>query len=583
MTVNGSTPEYDFIICGGGTSGCVIAGRLAECRDVSILVIEAGQHNEDLENTKMAGGWANLLDRETDWNIVSEKGSGILDRKVKLSRGKYLGGCSGCNGTLCIRGSKLDFDDWQLEGWSGEEFFAYMKKAENFHAKPWFKTDTQLHGYDGPLHMEPHDLAPISELVLESMISSGLPRDDDMFSHGTNPHGCGHALRTVHQGVRTTGADFITNGQAKPNITILTETHVDKVLFERSTAGELRATGVKVIQPGGVAAEIRAKREVIVCGGAYCSPTILNRSGLGRKEDLERHGIEVLADLPGVGQNLMDHVIAFMFYETEQEGLTNDHLVYHGDAAATSYKLWKDTKTGFLSTFPFGVFAFARLDDRLNDSDLWKSAPRKPGRDPMGLAPSQPHVELWNTECYGGPKQYDQFPIDQKYAFSMVAELFAPRSRGHVKLKSVDPLETPEVDCGYLTDPLDLEVLAEGCRLANEVLMNGSATKNIVKGSWPPDLNHHTYTTREEWKPHILQNATTCYHASGTCAMGKADNPAAVLDEKLLVRGVTGLRVADCSVMPVLHGGHTQMPAYGIGEKCADLIKAHWEDLLRTK
>ncbi|KAH6643454.1 GMC oxidoreductase [Truncatella angustata] len=579
MGSGGEQLEYDFIICGGGTSGCVIAGRLAECQNVNVLVIEAGQHNENLENTQMAGGWSQLFDKETDWNIVCERGYGIDDRQVKLSRGKFLGGCSGCNGTLCIRGSKQDFDDWGLEGWSGEEFFGYMQKSETFHSKPWLKSSSKLHGYDGPLHIEPHDLAPISERVLESMISKGMPLDDDMFTHGENPHGCGHVLRTVHQGVRTTGADFITNNRAKGNITILVETHVDKIMFERSPSGELRATGVKVIKPDGSPAEIAASKEVIISGGTYCSPNILNRSGLGSKEELERLGIEVLIDLPGVGQNLMDHLIVFMFYETEQEGLTNDRLAYHGDGLANSYKMWKDTKTGFLATFPFGAFAFARLDDRLADSELWNSAPRQPGRDPMGLTPQQPNVEFWNTECYGGPRQYDQFPIDNKHAFSMIAELFAPRSRGSVKLKNADPLVGPEVDCGYLTDPLDVEVLAEACRFGNEIIMNGKGTKDVVKGSWPPNLAHHKYTSREEWIPYVRENATTCYHASGTCAMGKADNPAAVVDEKLRVRGVKGLRVADCSIIPTLHGGHTQMPAYGIGEKCADLIKLHWTDM----
>ncbi|KAK9419017.1 putative GMC oxidoreductase [Seiridium unicorne] len=502
--------EYDFIVCGGGTSGCVIAGRLAECENVKVLVIEAGQHNENLENSHMAGGWSQLFGKETDWNIICEEGAGIHDRQVKLSRGKYLGGCSGCNGTLCIRGCKQDFDDWNLQGWSGDEFFGYMQKSESFHSKAWFKATSKLHGDDGPLHLEPHDLAPISERVMESMISEGMPLDHDMFSHGENPHGCGHVLRTVHQGVRTTGADFITRDRARGNVTILVETHVEKILFERTTSGELRASGVRVIRPDGTPAEITASKEVIVSGGAYCSPNVLNRSGLGRKQDLERLGIDVLVDLPGVGQNLMDHLIVFMFYETEQKGLTNDHLAYHDNGIATSYKLWKDNKTGFLSTFPFGAFAFARLDDRLADSELWTSAPRKPGRDPMGLTPRQPNVEFWNTECYGGPKQFDQFPIDHKYAFSMIAELFAPRSRGTVKLKSTNPLDGPEVDCGFLTDPLDVEVLAEACRFGNEIITKGKGTKDIVKGSWPPNLTHHKYTTREEWIPYVRENATTC-------------------------------------------------------------------------
>jgi choline dehydrogenase-like flavoprotein len=382
--------------------------------------------------------WSQLFDKETDWNIVSVPGNGVNERQVKLSRGKYLGGCSGCNGTLCIRGSKQDFDDWNMEGWSGDEFFGYMRKvgvraiysswylearcfdldwnqqAETFHTKSWFKTDPELHGYDGPLHIEPHDLAPISDLIMRSMISKGMPLDHDMFTHGNNPHGCGHAPRTVYNGIRTTGADFITKGLLRDNVTVLVNTHVDKVLLERCSDGELRATGVRVVQPDGTREDITATKEVIVNGGSYCSPNILNRSGLGRKDDLERLGIEVLADLPGIGQNLMDHLIVFMFYETERKELTNDHLAYHDNAISSSYQQWKDSKSGFLSTFPFGIFAFARLDDRLADSAVWNSATRQPGRDPMGLTPHQPNVEFWNTECYGGPKQYDQFPTDHK-------------------------------------------------------------------------------------------------------------------------------------------------------------------------
>jgi choline dehydrogenase-like flavoprotein len=282
--------------------------------------------------------------------------------------------------------------------------------------------------------------------------------------------------------------------------------------------------------------------------------------------------------------------IVFMFYETEKEGLTNDFHVYHDDNLAKTYQQWKEHKSGFLSTFPFGSFAFARIDDRLKDEPLWRDAPRQPGRDPMGLTPKQPNIEFFTTECYGGPKQYNQFPIDHKHAFSMIAELFAPKSRGTVKLKSKDPKENPIVDCNYLSDPLDMLVLTEACRFGNEIVMNGAGTKDIVKGSWPPNLKHHTYKTREEWIPYVKEHATTCkspilewrlhvtdkigYHASGTCAMGKDDM--AVLDNKLRVKGVAGLRVADCSVMPTLHGGHTQMPAYGIGERCADFIKETW-------
>lgn len=218
----------------------------------------------------------------------------------------------------------------------------------------------------------------------------------------------------------------------------------------------------------------------------------------------------------------------------------------------------------------------------------------------MGLTPKQPNVEYFTTECYGvrwnlispsflsppkpqllthrtriqGPKQYIDYPVDHKHVFSMITELFSPRSKGSVTLSSRDPLANPVVDHNYLSDPLDLLVLSEGVRLGNEIVTRGAGTRDLVKGSWPSNLTHHTHTNREDWVPYVKQHATTCYHAAGTCRMGREGDGEAVLDEKLRVRGVKGLRVADCSVMPTLNGGHTQMPAYGIGEKCADMVIA---------
>lgn len=401
-------------------------------------------------------------------------------------------------------------------------------QAETFHEKPWFKTAKDVHGYDGPLHIEPHDLAPISDLIKESMIDQGLPLDHDMFTTGETPHGCGHCPRTVYKGIRSTGADFITNDYARKNITILPNSTVDRVLLETGSEG-IKATGVAVVRTlDGTKSEFKARKEVIISAGSYCSPAILLRSGIGAKEEVEKHGIESIIDLPGVGKNLMDHLVSllpiytymdiltikkkivFIFYETDKPNITNDHLVYHGTAFADSYKLWKEQKTGFLSTFPFGIFAFARLDDRLANEPLWNSAPREPGRDPMGLTPKQPNIEFFTTECYGGPKQFDKFPGDNQHAFSIIAELFAPKSRGSVTLKDKDPLQNPVVDCNYLAHPLDVLVLSEACRFANEIVMKGKGTKDIVKGSWPADLSHHTYTTREEWVPYVKQNATTC-------------------------------------------------------------------------
>ena len=200
----------------------------------------------------------------------------------------------------------------------------------------------------------------------------------------------------------------------------------------------------------------------------------------------------------------------FIFYETEKPGLTNDHLLYGQGAMAESYRLWKEEKRGALSTFPFGAFAYARLDERLKGNPLWDKADCEPGRDPMGLTPTQPNIELFMTECYGGPKKFEDIPGENKSAFSIIPELFAPKSRGSVRIKSADPFEIPIVDHNYLADPLDVLILSEACRFANETVVQGAGTKDIVKGSWPPKLTHHAHTSREDWVPFVKDHATTC-------------------------------------------------------------------------
>ncbi|KAI5357259.1 Putative glucose-methanol-choline oxidoreductase, FAD/NAD(P)-binding domain superfamily [Septoria linicola] len=570
--------DYDYIVCGGGTSGCVVAARLAEDPHVRVLVIEAGGHNKDLDNVHMVGGCGQIYGTKHDWKLVSVPQKHANDRVLELHRGKFLGGSSGVNGALCIRGAKQAFDNWNLPGWSGEEVFAAMRKSENFHGKEWFEHAPGAHGDRGPLHIEPHDFAPISHLILESMQAKGLPLDHDMFSTGENPHGCGHVPRTHYEGRRTTAADFVTNARNRSNIHLMLNTTVDRINFIRDLAG-LRAVSVDVLDAGTQRKTLRADREIIISGGAYCTPPILMRSGIGPREELEGHGIDCVVDSAGVGQNLQDHLIVFSSYEVSEPGLTDDAKIYHEGGLARSYAQYKQDKTGFLAYFPFGAFAYARLDARLQDSELWqeKQAQAAPGRDPMALTDKQPHVEYWNTECYAAPGQYaTHVPADGEHAFAIVTELFSPRSTGTVKIKSKDPSENPIIDCNYLANPLDVLVLAEGARLGNEIIMNSEATRKVVKGSWPASSAHHKYTTREEWIPFVKQNATTCYHAAGSAKMGAIDDKYAVLDEQLRVRGVQGLRVADCSVMPNLHGGHTQMVAYAVGERAAVFIKDTW-------
>lgn len=347
------------------------------------------------------------------------------------------------------------------------------------------------------------------------MQSRGFPLEDDMFSHGERSHGCGHAPRSTLQGTRSTSADFITKGYERSNITVRTHALVDKVIIDQDAGFELRATGVQVVNSDGSKETFTVKKEVIVSGGSLCSPNILNRSGIGHAGELSSLGIKPLVDLPGTGKNLMDHMVVFMFYETDK-GHTNDHHVHHTNGIQSSKDLWEKSRTGFLASYPSGSFAFARLDNRLADSALWSVAQKAPGRDPMGLTPRQPNVEFWNTEAYGGPHFMDN-PADNQYSFGMVAELFGPQSRGTVSLRSASPVDKPVVQMGYLSNPLDVEVLAEACRLSNEIIMEGESTKDIVRGSWPPGLAHHTYTSRAEWANYVRENATTCKSSSLSC------------------------------------------------------------------
>ncbi|KAG8630270.1 hypothetical protein KVT40_001889 [Elsinoe batatas] len=573
MSEHEHTETFDYIVCGGGTSGCVVAGRLSKALpECSVLLLEAGADDRGKENSTMPGGWNLNFGTDRDWNFVNSGSMHERHSSIKLSRGRLIGGSSATNGTICVRGSPQDFDDWGIEGWSGKEMFDYMRKVETFHPAPWHTESTTHHGYTGPIHTEPHELAPISERMLDSFQSFGLPLDPDMFTSGDNPHGCGHAPRTHWNGLRSTSAAYLTPCS---NLEIRTRTMVDRILLERRKSGELCVAAVLAVTEDGKRMQFNVSKEVVLSGGAYCSPGILLRSGIGPQGDLERLGIPCHLNLPGVGSNLLDHPIVFIFYETDQKGLTKDSLMHHGPTAyENARELWLQDKTGILSSIPFGAVAFARLDDRLSDSQLWRDSHDDTGRDPMGRTKMQPHIEFFTTECYAGLKEMSAIPEAGQHVFGIVVELLAPRSFGKVQLTSKDPNAKMVVQHNYLTDSRDDLVLAEACRFANEIVTTGSGTEQLIKGSWPPASEHHILRTREEWAAYARKNVTSCFHAAGTCKLGAASDPMAVLDAEMHVHGIDNLRVADCSVMPMLNGGHTQMPAYAIGEKAVDMIIA---------
>lgn len=299
------------IILSGGTSGCAIAARLAENPSIKVLVLEAGGPKESAPFSAIPAAVGQVLGTEADYQIWSEPNPALNDRRLHLGRGKLLGGTSGANGTLCIRGSKEDYDAWDIPGWSGDEIFRYMSKAETFKNKTWFKADEEAHGHAGPILTAPHDNAPISNLCLKSFQDMGLPFKPDMFTVGGIPNGCGHAVRTIYQGVRTTSADYIAGANQKPNIDIKTYCYVDKLILE-GEQGSLKVIGVQGVTSSGEPFIVNIRKEVILSAGVYGSPAVLLRSGIGPMNEIEKHGIEHRLDLPGVGKNLMDHMVRMM-------------------------------------------------------------------------------------------------------------------------------------------------------------------------------------------------------------------------------------------------------------------------------
>lgn len=412
--------------------------------------------------------------------------------------------------------------------------------------------------------------------MFDNYKSFGLEYRPDMFSNGETANGCGHAMRTTFEGKRTTAADYITRDQERKNVTITCNATVDKVILEKGADGDWEAKGVEYVDDNGNKHTVHAAREVILCGGTYCSPAMLMRSGIGPKKDLEAVGVPVKVDLPGVGENLQDHQLIFTYYQLKEADLTDDARVNHDpNAYENGHKEWEQKRTGWLANFPFGGFAFARLSDRLErDSEEWRNFPREPGRDPMGLTETQPNLEFFNTICYGGPPEYTDFPKEGEWAFAMCCFLCGLQSRGEVKIKSTDPFEPPYVDPRYLDDRRDLLMMSEGVRFANELVMQGAGTKDVIKGAWPPGADHHLKKTNEDWQPFVKKYTSTSYHPGGTCKLGKKHDKTAVVDQHLRVYGTKNLRVVDCSIMPTLHSGHTMMPAFGIAEKGAEYILA---------
>ncbi len=516
----------DYVIVGAGSAGCTLAARLSEDPDTSVVVIEAGGKDRSL-NIKIPAAFPQQFHTKLDWDYATEPEPGCDGRSLFIPRGKSVGGSSSMNAMLYVRGRPLDYDLWEqagASGWGWQSVLPYFMRSEDN-----ARGASEFHGAGGPMRIsEQRSPRPLGRELLAASEAAGIPRIADY--NGPEQDGVAMFQTFQKNGRRWSAADaFLKPALSRPNITLVTGAQVLGLEFEGP-----RVTGVRYSKGRGETVA-RANREVILCAGAINSPQLLMLSGIGPAEELRAHGIDVRLDLPGVGKNLQDHPLLTMLYEVR------DSDTLYGADKPKHLLEWLLRGSGKLSSTAAEVCAFVRTRGGLPAADI------------------QLHMGALYFEDHGA-EEFDG------HAATIGVTLISPKARGEVTLRSADPTDKPRIVTNSLTDDEDVASMVAGMKLAREIAAKEPLASKVVRGLKPTD-------DEDDLEAHLRRRVELIYHPTSTCRMGAHDDADAVLDPKLRVRGLDGLRVVDASVFPLIPGGNTNAPTIMVAERAADLIR----------
>lgn len=525
---------YDYIIIGAGSAGCVLANRLSEDRNKSVLLLEAGGADRNIFIHIPAGFFKTIANPKVNWLYTTEAQESSGNRKISWPRGKVLGGSSSINGHLIVRGQQEDYDGWRQlgnTGWSFDDVLPYFRKFESASLG-----DENLRGRDGPIKVqEPIEQHPLTRVFMNACEEAGLPRNADY--NGATQEGAGFFQYALGNGRRmSTARAYLNPAKRRANLQVTT-----KALTKWIIVKDGRAVGVRY-KHDGIEREAHARGEVILSAGSIASPQILERSGIGDGARLQEHGVDVVHALPGVGENLQDHYVARFCCRAKGVETFNERA--RGWRLGWEILRYAATRKGLLTVAPGNVSASVKIMPGVATPDIQ-----------FAFAPAS-YVE-------GQLGVLDDFP-----GMTCGVWQHRPASRGSIHIASTDPEQQPRIQPNYLSDSIDQETLVGGLKYARQLFKQPALAKYVDAETVPgPDVQ-----TDDELLDFARRTGSTVYHPIGTCKMG--NDPMAVVDPELRLRGLDGLRVVDASVMPLMPSANTNAAVLMIAEKAADMIKA---------